>query len=53
MSDCDLATELRDRMKANRQPVDRTNKYQFTRGWNEAFDHVERWIREVTGEGKT
>lgn len=53
MSDIDLATALREHMQTNRQPVDKANKYEFVRGWNEAFDHVERWIKEVTGEGKS
>jgi hypothetical protein len=44
--------QLRDRMQANRQPVDRHpwSRHEFPRGWNEAFDHVEKWIREIVGE---
>jgi hypothetical protein len=44
--------QLRDRMQANRQPVDRHpwSRHEHPRGWNDAFDHVEKWIREIVGE---
>ena len=41
---------LRDQIAANRQPVERGEQYAFPRGWNEAFDFVEKCIREVLGE---
>lgn len=49
MTASDLATALRERMQANRQPVDRCELYAFPRGWNEAFDYIERSIKEITG----
>lgn len=44
--------KLRDRMQANRQPVDRHpwSRHEFPRGWNEAFVHVDKWIKEIVGE---
>jgi hypothetical protein len=44
---------LRDRMDANRQPVERQEKYAFPRGWNECLDFVERSIKEIVGEKTT
>lgn len=41
---------LRDKITAGRQPIFRTEQYSHPRGWNDALDHVEKWIREVTGE---
>jgi hypothetical protein len=43
---------LRDKLAASRQPVERGDRYVFCRGWNEAFDFVERCIKEELGEGK-
>lgn len=48
----DQLQQLRDRMAANRQPLDRQEKYAFPRGWNEAFDFVERAIKEIEGESR-
>ena len=42
--------DLRARLAANRQPVDRAERYAFPRGWNEAFDFVEKCLKEVLGE---
>lgn len=42
--------QLRERLAANRQPVSFTEKYAHPRGWNDAFDFVERVLREVLGE---
>ena len=44
--------QLRDRMQANRQPVDRHpwSRHEHPRGWNDAFDAVERWIKEIVGD---
>lgn len=52
MNAADLATALRQRLAANRQPVDRADQYAFPRGWNECTDFVERSIREVLGEAE-
>lgn len=46
----DQFQQLRDRMAKNRQPVYRGEEYSFCRGWNEAFDFVEKVIKEVLGE---
>lgn len=41
---------LRDKLAANRQPVARGEQYSHPRGWNDAFDFVERCIKEILGE---
>lgn len=41
---------LRDRLAANRQPVERGDKYAHPRGWNDALDFVERVLKEISGE---
>lgn len=48
----DLATALRERMQANRQPVERSpwHGHEHPRGWNDALDWIERQIKELTGE---
>jgi hypothetical protein len=42
--------QFRERLAANRQPVTRADAYAFPRGWNEAFDFVEKVLKEVMGE---
>ena len=44
--------ELRKRMAANRQPVERSPwaHHEHPRGWNDCLDWVDRNIREVMGE---
>lgn len=49
MSAAQLAA-LREAMAANRQPVERANRYAHPNGWNDALDFVEREIRKVLGE---
>lgn len=50
----DAIQQLRERLSANRQPVERSpwSRYEHPRGWNDAFDFIERTINEITGEGK-
>ena len=43
-------TQLREKLAANRQPIDRAERYAFPRGWNEAFDFVEKCLKEMLGE---
>lgn len=52
MTASDLATQLRERMAANRQPVDREPwaRHEHPRGWNDALDWVERQIAEFEKE---
>lgn len=49
MSD-DPIKALRDKLAANRQPVERAERNAHPRGWNDALDFVERCIKEVLGE---
>lgn len=42
--------QLRERIAANRQPVDRAERNAHPRGWNDALDFVERTIKDVMGE---
>lgn len=42
--------QLRAKLASGRQPEARADQYAFPRGWNAAFDTVEKWIKEVTGE---
>lgn len=41
---------LREKLASNRQPVARGEQYSHPRGWNDAFDFVERQIKEILGE---
>lgn len=45
--------QLRDRIAKGRQPLTRAEKYGHPRGWNDAFDTVERWIKEILTPNKT
>ena len=42
---------LRYRMAQNRQPVERSpwSNYDYPRGWNGAFDFIEKTLKELTG----
>jgi hypothetical protein len=42
--------QLRDRLAAERQPEFRGEQYAHPRGWNDAFDFIERSIKEIMGE---
>lgn len=44
---------FRDKLATNRQPEERTEQYAHPRGWNDAFDFIERTLKEVLGEVKT
>jgi hypothetical protein len=44
---------LREKLAANRQPVQRYEQYAHPRGWNDALDFVEKTINEVLGAKET
>lgn len=46
----DQLTELRARLEANRQPIDRANRYAHPNGWNDCLDFVERTLKELLGD---
>jgi hypothetical protein len=50
----DQIHQLRERLAAGRQPLDRSpwSNHAHPRGWNDALDFVERMIKDITGEGK-
>lgn len=42
---------IRNRIASGKQPEHKlTDSRTYIRGWNEALAHVEKWIKEETGE---
>lgn len=41
---------LRNRIAMGRQPITRAEMNPHPRGWNDGFDTIERWIKEILSE---
>lgn len=48
----DQLQQFRSILAANRQSVERGQRYDFPRGWNECMDFVERELSKALGESE-
>lgn len=46
----DQLNQFRDKLANNRQSPQMGELYAFPRGWNEAFDFMEKCLKEILGE---